>query len=344
MFGYEMSEYDLKIYNEQIKDFLPDKIIDIHAHVYKKDFEKTVPRVSGIVEWTSMVAKDCEIEDLTKTYVDMFPGKTVKPLIMAFPTYDLTKGNLYISECSKNSGISSLFCTTYNTPTSVIEDALLNKGFCGIKPYLNNRPPYIEGNEARIFDFLPHEHLEVLNKHKGIVMLHISRDKRLKDPVNLAQIMEIEEKYQDLQLIVAHVGRAYAPEDIGDAFEILKMSKNLMFDFCANTLSDAMYECLKAVGPKRIMFGTDMPITKMRMKRVTKNGFYYNIVPKGLYGDVSSDPHMIESDDMDMTNFVYEEIKAFKRAAEKFGLTKADIEDVFYNNAARILNSRGGSY
>lgn len=81
MFGYEMSEYDLKVYNEQIKDFLPDKIIDIHAHVYKKDFEKAVPRVSGIVEWTSMVAKDCEIEDLTKTYIDMFPDKTVKPLI-----------------------------------------------------------------------------------------------------------------------------------------------------------------------------------------------------------------------------------------------------------------------
>lgn len=47
---------------------------------------------------------------------------------------------------------------------------------------------------------------------------------------------------------------------------------------------------------------------------------------------------------MDMTNFVYEEIKAFKRAAEKFGLTKADVEDVFYNNAASILNARGGNY
>lgn len=38
-------------------------------------------------------------------------------------------------------------------------------------------------------------------------MLHIPRDGRLKDPVNLAQMMEIEEKYPKVKLIIAHVGR-----------------------------------------------------------------------------------------------------------------------------------------
>ena len=49
-------------------------------------------------------------------------------------------------------------------------------------------------------------------------MLHISRPARLKDPVNLAQLLEIEEKYPNVKLIVAHIGRAYTPEDIGDAY------------------------------------------------------------------------------------------------------------------------------
>lgn len=341
MFGYEMNKYDKWVYEEQLKDFLPEKMIDIHNHVGKAELKKNTGRIT----WVSQIMEGCEIEDLLQTYKDMFPGKTVKPAIMAFPSRDHEKGNAYIEESAKKYDLSSFYCTAYNTPVEDIEDALTNRGFCGIKPYLSNSPLYIPRNEVRIFDFLPHEHLEVVNKHKGVVILHISRDGRLKDPVNYMQILEIEEKYPDLQLVVAHIGRAYAPEDIGDAFDYLKNTENLVFDFCANTLSEAMYRCIEAVGTDRILFGTDMPVTKMRMRRVTKNGFYYNIVPKGLYGDVSYDAHMIEDEDgSEITNFAYEEIKAFKRAAEQLGLTKQDVEKAFYGNAARILNARGGNY
>jgi hypothetical protein len=35
--------------------------------------------------------------------------------------------------------------------------------------------------------------------------------------------------------------------------------------------------------------------------------------------------------------FMYEELRAFRRAAETIGSTTADLEDVFYNNAARLI-------
>ena len=35
--------------------------------------------------------------------------------------------------------------------------------------------------------------------------------------------------------IVAHIGRAYASDDMGDAFERLKSTQNMLFDFSANT-------------------------------------------------------------------------------------------------------------
>ena len=38
MFGYVMSDYDKKVYAEQLADFLPDKMIDAHAHIWKKEF------------------------------------------------------------------------------------------------------------------------------------------------------------------------------------------------------------------------------------------------------------------------------------------------------------------
>ena len=94
----------------------------------------------------------------------------------------------------------------------------------------------------------------------------------------------------------------------------------MVFDFTANTLDQAMAACLEAVGPKRLLFGSDLPIVKMRMYRTTENGFYYNHVPRGLYGDVSGDPHMVETDEKNITNFLYEELLAFKRAQRRSGL------------------------
>jgi len=72
-----------------------------------------------------------------------------------------------------------------------------------------------------------------------------------------------------------------------------------------------------------------------------------NLVPRGLYGDVSADPNMGELDGEEaerLTFFLYEEIDAFRRAAESRGLTAADIEDVFCNNAQRLIDAaRQGS-
>jgi len=38
-----------------------------------------------------------------------------------------------------------------------------------------------------------------------------------------------------------------------------------------------------------------------------------------------------------VTFFLYEEIYAFRKAAEKMGLGRKDIEDIFFLNARRIL-------
>ena len=50
---FEVTEYDKKVYEEQLKDFLPDKIIDIHTHIYpdgiaRKAAENRRYRDSGV--------------------------------------------------------------------------------------------------------------------------------------------------------------------------------------------------------------------------------------------------------------------------------------------------------
>jgi len=211
-----------------------------------------------------------------------------------------------------------------------------------VKSYLSHAPAYLPVDEIRIFDIFPPHQLEVLDRRGWIMMLHIPRSGRLKDPVNLGQMMEIDGRFPNMQSIIAHVGRAYCAEDTGNAFDVLSASRHLFFDIAANTNADVFRGTIECVGPKRVLFGSDMPILRMRMRRICEDGRYINIVPKGLYGDVSGDPHMREvgGEEADrLTFFMYEEIKAFKDAAEKTRLSFAEVEDVFYNNAAAILET-----
>ena len=111
----------------------------------------------------------------------------------------------------------------------------------------------------------------------------------------------------------------------------------MMFDFTANLCDDAIKACIKAVGTKRLMFGSDLPIASMRMYRITEGGVYYNVVPRGLYGDVSDDSHMRETDEKDVTLMIYEQLRALKRCAADLRLTDEDVEDIMYENARQLL-------
>ena len=113
-----------------------------------------------------------------------------------------------------------------------------------------------------------------------------------------------------------------------------------MFDFTANVCDDAIKACIEAVGSKRLLFGSDLHISFMRMYRIVdENGVYKNVVPRGLYGDVSNDPHMLESDEENITLLMYEQIRALKRVAIDMKLTDKQIEDIMFLNAKNLIES-----
>jgi hypothetical protein len=284
--------------------------------------------------------------DLLQTYQLIFPRQTVTPVIFGAATrsYNLDQNNQYVSQVAGQHYLPSLLVTSPQWSAQDLEHQVVEGGFLGLKPYLEFAPAYIPSDEIAIFDFLPHHHLEVADAHGWIVMLHIPRGARLKDSLNLQHMLEIEQRYPHVRLVIAHIGRAYCPEDVGNAFELLKYSKSMVFDFSANTSAWVMEQLLRAVGPRRVVFGSDLPVTRMRMRRICESGFYINLVPPGLYGDVSDDPHMREVNVQEgerLSFFLYEELLAFRQAAQTVGLSAGDVADVFYNNAARFIAGAG---
>ncbi len=339
---FEMKDVDREFYRQHLAGFLPARMIDIHTHVWLKDFFQHEDPLTRGAKWPGLVAEDNPIEDLFETYELMFPEQRVTPLVFGSPRrgVDMDQTNGYISQVAQQHDLPSLLVSTPDWTAEEVSQRVRDGVFLGLKPYLNFAPAHIASGDITIEDFLPHAHLEAADEGGWLVMLHIPRRDRLRDPVNLEAMLEIERRYPNLQLIIAHIGRAYCPEDVGNAFEVLKDTERMLFDFSAHTNAQVMEGLIRTVGAKRILFGSDMPILRMRMRRICQGGKYVNLVPPGLYGDVSDDPNMGEVSQEEgerLSFFMYEELLAFRQAAEAIGLSTTDIEDVFYNNAVGVI-------
>ena len=237
MISFHITAYDQSFYQETLQDFLPNKFIDCHNHIWLDRFVTGNLYKSRSCAWPEMVAKDNSIEDLMQTNQELFPGKQVIPVLYSYVNIavDTVQSNQYVQNCSQKYQLPALYLSRPEEPVEEIERHVLEGGFCGLKVYLEFAPSYIPTSEIRIYDFLPPEQLALADKHKWVVQLHIARPKRLADPVNYVQLLEIEQKYPGLQLLVAHLGRAYADEDLGDALEYLKHTEKTVWDFTANT-------------------------------------------------------------------------------------------------------------
>jgi predicted TIM-barrel fold metal-dependent hydrolase len=344
---FEVNDVDRRFYRGKLQSFLPHRIVDVHTHVWLKEFRKAPP-TGRAVTWPLRVADQDPVEDLMETYELLFPGKAVKPLMFSFVEShedDFEAANAYVSRAAREHGFAALVFASPQWSAQRLEREIREGGFLGAKVYLTLSPAEIRLDQIRIFDFLPHHQLELVNEHGWIVMLHIPRLARLRDPANLADMLEIDRWYPNAKVIIAHAGRAYCPEDVGDAFAVLSETQHLLFDISANTNAAVFEQLIRTVGPRRILFGSDLPITRMRMRRICEKGNYVNLVPKGLYGDISDDKHTreVESEQAEaLSFFLYEEIDAFRRAAHATGLTSADIEDVFHGNAVRLIDAAAG--
>ena len=108
---FEVTPYDRRIYEEELKDFLPQKILDVHTHVWLDKYLDHKPLAPGEVKrtvtWPSLVALDNSIEDLQETYRLMLPGKDVTALMFTSRgAWD--KNNAYVAECSRRTGFPAL--------------------------------------------------------------------------------------------------------------------------------------------------------------------------------------------------------------------------------------------
>ncbi len=318
---YIFNEYDLEA-AKKLDAFLPEKLYDAHMHIslypfYKKDY-------FGFKEY-------CE---------DMAPllGKReVRCHALATPTEELKTPE---GQAADLKFFGEQLAAYEKNPAAVlikphedaetIESHIIHPRVKGFKCYhiYADRPDTFN---SELDEYLPEAAFEVANKRKMSITLHMVKDKALADPSNMKMIKELTKKYPDATLILAHAGRSFAAWTAIETVHELVPYENVWFDFSGVCESPAMVQILKKVGVSRCMWGSDYNVGMADGKCISLGDNFYWITGRDIAGFTSKTS-------MRPWHAGTENLMAVREAAILRDLTAKDVEDLFYNNAARLFS------
>ncbi|HPO07067.1 MAG TPA: amidohydrolase family protein [bacterium] len=325
-------ERNMKIFREELDEFLPTSILDFHVHI----LNSSVVPAGERFDCAGHPIEKYDLEDLTCDLADLYPGRAVSAVCFGFPDvrYDLQKSNNYLAE--KCDGIRFFPFRLFDPHESsdAFQKDLETRRFVGIKPY----PDYVRRsniNDVEIREMLPDWAMETVNALGLIVMLHIPRKARLADPLNQSQIIELCAKYPRAKIVLAHIGRAYFLKNITGNLENLKDIPNLFFDLTMVSNWEVLEYLFQRVDGSKIFYGTDIPLGLAPGKSVEINDQYTYVTPVAWHLSISDDHGKLV-----FTSFIYEEIRAIKKAVQRLGLGRSFVEGMFYSNGMRLLTAR----
>ncbi len=325
-------ERNLRIFKEEFEDFLPSRILDFHVHVFPRNAvppgcEKYLSSGGEVTQYT--------IEELKQDLAELYPKRECYAICFGIPYKELNayNNNEYVAKsCDRKHFFPLRLLRPEEDPKVVTED-IRKKEFLGFKPYFSyvNKP---DVNDVEINDMLPGRLMEIADKFGLIVMLHIPRRARLADPLNQRQIIALAEHYPGAKIVLAHIGRAYFLKNIIGHLEKIKHLPNVYFDLAMLNNWEVLEYLFDNVDSHKILYATDTPMALAPGKSVEINNQYAYITPGPWHaGTVIMD----ESKKLIYTSFLYEEIRAIKKAVRRLNLPKLFVENLFYSNGMKLL-------
>lgn len=330
------TDLDQAIWAEELSDFVPDTVFDVHTHIYRWAFDldpnrATGPFANNIGRYFPEVTWDLadQVDAL------LMPGRKMERLAFPFPfphPCDFDTSNSYVAaQVSKGPTSRGLALVHPGMSSAEVEATVRRNGLIGVKPYRF----YASTGDAvacRITDFMPEHQIAVADRLGLIIMMHISKPDAIGDPDNIEDIRRLSDKYPGVKWILAHCARSYSPWAIEKAAALIRDLPNVWYDTSTVCDSDAMDALYTGVGVDRVMYGSDDMIGPMRGKYVTFGRAWAYLSPDNHgMGLTHCDPRM--------TYVRYEQLRAMKRGARQIGLTTAQRQALFYGTARALVES-----
>ena len=336
-----LTDLDRRIWSEELEEFVPSRVFDVHTHVYRWEFNTDPHRDTG--PYADLAGRQFPLSDwdlLDGFDAEHLPGRRVTRLMFGFPFSpgcDFAASNRFTAEQAARDPRSGGLMLVHPAMTDEeIESQLDEQGFLGFKPY---RFYSVTGDpvECRIADFLPERQLRVADRRGLVVMLHLAKRNGIADPQNVDDLARLCDAYPRVRWILAHCARAYSDWPLREAGPRLRALTNVWCDTSSVCESDAHQALLEAIGPERVMYGSDdLPVGALR-------GKYIAFGRAWAYLSETNHSLSLAHCDPRMTFTRYEQLRAMRRAAVRVGLTRAQIEDLFHGTASRLIAAASGA-
>ena len=313
----------------RLQSFIPGEIFDIHVHPYRAGhFPKG--------EWAFLDGNEqLGCEEHRNALQRYMPARKIHGLYFGMPlkTADRDAMNAWVAKEVRQKGTELsrplMVVSPGDDPVKVAEQ--LRSGlFCGIKVYhcYASRPDTMN---ASITEYAPEWMWEILHETKGVMMLHIVRDGAIDDADNQEEIRRLCRAYPQAQLILAHIARSFNYRNARSGLHAIADLDNVVVDTSAICEAASFEAAIKALGPKRILWGSDFAVSEMRGRCITTGNHFFWLHPELIQKN-----HLPPTAN-NMTLIGMESLLSLREACEDAGLTKTDVEDIFLNNALRLL-------
>ncbi len=321
----DISDSDRRIWEEDLADFVPDRVFDAHCHFFQQSHMK---------EGEKSPRQDIDLARMQEWNQAIFPGRRVNFLVLGSPNLgiDTARHNAFIAEeLSRDPDSRAHRLTTPACTPDQIERDITDRGFIGLKPY---RIYSVTGDKdhCRIHEFLTHEQLDVAN-HLGLwVTMHLSRPHGCGDEQNLDDLEEYTtRRYPRIRWILAHCARSFTYWPIRQAVDRLRDMPNIWYDLSAVNDLRPFLTLFTEENIKRIFYGSDgIGATFFHGKYVVFGRCWFPVEPdKRNFGFTHTPERPILS--------IYEQVLAMRHAADIAELSKDDIEGIFWRNAHEAL-------
>jgi glutamate-1-semialdehyde 2,1-aminomutase len=325
----ELNAADEKLLARAVDGFVPARVFDAHAHLFHSRHFARGSRPEFLDE-------DCgygmaEFQSAMKRWM---PGREVEGLFFGYPSAgnDRVGENAWVKSQIDLTGRSrGLVLTAPGDDQEEVRRLLMSGVFVGIKPY-RLYAEVADTREAGIESFAPEWMWELCHDYDGILMLHIMLADGITDVRNVEAIRRLCGRYPRCKLVLAHVARSFnyrhAREGLGQLVDL----ENVVVDTSAVTQAGAFRAAIEILGPRRVLWGSDYMVSELRGSCITQgDGFTW------IHPEIAGERLTIFGQ---YTMVGIESLLCLREACEDTGMTQGDLEDIFRENALRLLNAK----
>ena len=326
---WELRPEDQELFANELDDFVPDKIYDMHAHLWREsDWEGNPPAI------VKAAPSEITMERFKEFIGWIFPGREVHGFHFAFPTVfpnDNAPCNAWVSQEIKKDTLSrGQFYVRPQDDPDWVRTEMKRLGFCGFKPFVGFLGRE-DKNMAEISEFFPDWMARLAHQEHWSVTLHMQRPRSLADSSNLHWIDTYCRKYPNMILILDHCARGFNPYHLIEGLKKIGRFPNLYVDTSAICNSLAIMACVEYLGIDQIMYASDFYCSHLRGTNLpVGDSFLWLLEDMDIWNEVAygKKPVLLG----------LENLCAVKAAFRTLKINDGDIEKYFWSNAAKLLS------